>query len=226
MIPNPYFSNVPDLGDLELDYVVVENECPIVFFCKDKQDKLYFCNCVTMQNIQKWVITEIERKTIIKYFKGLISNYEIFKNSHHKVYVVTWNYGYKSENYKIVSSANVSDDDLPPKDSYLCADPGEYDDYIEILDNRSKNNYSKKRERLFTKYYEARFKEIVIEKSVITVDDLHESGFNSKYNSGFEFSKNITNTDTDNLKFSRKQYSYSTSKKNSSFVYRCLKAAS
>ena len=32
MIPKPYFSNVPDLGDLELDYVVVENECPIVFF--------------------------------------------------------------------------------------------------------------------------------------------------------------------------------------------------
>lgn len=29
MIPKPYFSNVPNLGDLELDYVVVENECHI-----------------------------------------------------------------------------------------------------------------------------------------------------------------------------------------------------
>lgn len=30
------------------------------------------------------------------------------------------NYGYKSENYKIVSSREISDDDLPPKNSYLC----------------------------------------------------------------------------------------------------------
>ena len=137
MIPKPYFSNVPNLGDLELDYVVLENECPIVFFCKDNQGRVYFCNCVTMQNIQKWTITRIDDETVIKYYNSEISNYEIFKNSPYDIYVATWNYGYESEIYKIVSSTEISDEDLPPKDSYLYLDTSLFDYFACRPDNSS-----------------------------------------------------------------------------------------
>lgn len=90
-----------------------------------------------MQNIQKWAITRIDDETVIKYYNSEISNYEIFKNSPYDIYVATWNYGYESEIYKIVSSAEISDEDLPPKDSYLYIDTSMLDYFACRPDNSS-----------------------------------------------------------------------------------------
>lgn len=146
-IPNPYFSNVPSIGDLEMDYIIVENDCPIVFICKDKKDQIYFCNCVTMVEIQKWLITRVNEDILKEYFNNKISNYQIFNNSKNKIFVVTWSYECLKENYKIVSNNNLNDDELPQKNSFLDAEPGEFDDYLNILKNRYISELTKSFER-------------------------------------------------------------------------------
>ena len=212
-IPNPYFSNVPCIGDLEIDYIIVENECPIVFICKDRNNDLYFCNCVTMQNVQKWAITKISKETIMNYFKNEISNYEIFKNSSHKIYIVTWNFGYKKENNKIVSSDKVLDDDLPPRDSYLYADEGEFDDYIELLENRDSFSSSLKIEQLILTDNLSQ----VVEKTLDFTDDFtsysHKNDSGIKYNSDVVLSKHFMSSRTrkslsSNVSYSSTEFSY------------------
>ncbi len=140
MIPTPYFSNIPNIGDLTIDYIFAELDCPIIFTCKDKNNKIYFCICVTMENIQKWAITKVDIDCLKNYFNNEISNYEMFVNSPNPIYILTWNYGCKKEDCKIVSSDMISDDDLPPKNTYINADDGEFDDYIQILNNRIEIN--------------------------------------------------------------------------------------
>ena len=136
MNPSPYFSNVLEIGDLTLDYVFAEQDCPIIFTCKDKNDKLYFCVCITMTNIQKWVLTKVSFNRLKDYINNRISSYDMFKNSENKLFVLSWNYGYSKENCKIITSEKVTDDDLPQKNAFLDAYDDEFNDYIEIVSNR------------------------------------------------------------------------------------------
>lgn len=61
MIPKSYFLNVPNLGDLELDYVVVENECPI----DTSEDGIIFELTIDEAN-REYIITSGDGKIIIK----------------------------------------------------------------------------------------------------------------------------------------------------------------
>ena len=211
MFPNPYFQNVPQIGDLIMDYVIVENECPIVFICKDKNDSLYFCNCVTMQNIQKWAVTKISKEILIGYFKNRMSNYEIFKNSLYNIYIITWNFGYERENYKIVSNDNVSNDDLPPKDSYLCAEDGEFDDYIELLNNRDLIIDSLKFEQLLATNPSSKIIKKTLDFTNVFTNISSKDSDDIKYNSGASLSKHFLNFITkrsldENVNYSFKGY--------------------
>lgn len=205
MIPSPYFSNVLEIGDLTIDYVFAEQDCPIIFTCKDKNDKLYFCVCITMTNIQKWVLTRISFNRLKDYIDNKISSYEMFKNSENKIFVLSWNFGYSKENCKIITSRDVTDDDLPQKNAFLEAYDDEFNDYIEIIRNRMIMN----KELSFIKRmcYLDQSSSINIKQPLIniafdedTVDKTLMNDTNSFYKTSIVFdTKSTTFTNTDNI---------------------------
>ena len=41
-IPSPYFKGIPQMGNLEMDNIFLENGYPVLFTCRNK-DKIYLC---------------------------------------------------------------------------------------------------------------------------------------------------------------------------------------
>ena len=46
-IPSPYFKGIPQMGNLEMDNIFLENGYPVLFTCRNK-DKIYLCICRTL----------------------------------------------------------------------------------------------------------------------------------------------------------------------------------
>ena len=126
-----YFKNIPEIGDLTLDYVFAESDCPIIFTLKDKKNKLYFCVCTLMTGRQVWVLRQVMPKEISRYINNEISSYDLFKKYHGGIYVLSWNYGYKQEQCDIFSSVLVPDEVLPQKDVYFYGSTEEMVDALE-----------------------------------------------------------------------------------------------
>ncbi len=139
-IPNPYFSNVPEIGNLSLDYVFAGQDCPIIFTCRDTKGNLYFCICVCMTKTQIWLLTKVSSERMVQYINNRISNNEMFLESKNKIFVLEWQPGMDTENCEITNSQDIEDDRLPPKKVYLDAYENEFDDYISVLFNREAFN--------------------------------------------------------------------------------------
>ena len=134
--PTPYFSDLPYIGDLKIDYVFAEFDCPIIFTCQNDDNDLFFCICICMDNIQKWLLTKVSFDKMFDYIKNNISNRDMFIKSDNKVYILSWNYGYIKEDSQLVSGNSLTDEELPPAETFLNAFNGEFNDYFDILKNR------------------------------------------------------------------------------------------
>ena len=78
-IPNPYFSNVPYIGDLTLDYILMEDGYPVLFVCKSNE-KYFLCVCRTLIPEQKWVVSEILFKDLVRLLQCDIDVYDAFSS--------------------------------------------------------------------------------------------------------------------------------------------------
>lgn len=116
-IPTPYFKNIPGIGDLEMDHIFLEDNYPILFICKNEEEKLYLCLCRTVVSEQKWLISEISLQTLEDLIYNNVSIYDAFKANNH-IYIIHW---HKTNQYKydIIPTANISDFDLPDKTIFL-----------------------------------------------------------------------------------------------------------
>lgn len=133
-IPKPYFENIPHIGDLELDYIFYDNGYPILFTCK-KDNLLYLCLCRTVVDEQKWIISEIDVEILEKLMKDEISIYDAFKAKGGRACIAIWSKENPIEEYMVLQSSQLSDEDLPENDLFL-DDEGESDEYLEMLKNR------------------------------------------------------------------------------------------
>ena len=79
-IPRPYFENIPQIGDLTLDYIFIENGYPILFTCC-KEEKLYLCLCRTIYEEQKWIISEISYDILTQLIRNELTLYDALKNN-------------------------------------------------------------------------------------------------------------------------------------------------
>lgn len=133
-IPNPYFSNIPQMGDLVLDYIFVEDGYPILFVCKS--DESYFlCVCRTLIPEQKWIVSEILFEDLKKLLKQEIDIHDAFisyKNG--KSCIVKWNKGVSKEQYQVMPTLNLDFNEIPEKGIFL--DEDEIGNYLERLENR------------------------------------------------------------------------------------------
>lgn len=121
-IPIPYFKNVPDIGDLKIKEVFVENGYPILFTCSSDNNDLFLCLCREIYGEQKWVISQVNDSLLHEMETGKISVYNVFKNNkNQKSFYVFWkNEDGKNTRYKILkSSCEIEDKDLPEKDFFL-----------------------------------------------------------------------------------------------------------
>ena len=133
-IPNPYFSNIPQMGDLILDYVFVEDGYPILFVCK--ADENYFlCICRTLRPEQKWVVSEILLDDLKKLIKGEIDIHDAFiSNKRGRSCIVKWSASIIKEQYQVIPTLSLDLNEIPSKGIFL--DEDETGNYLEQLENR------------------------------------------------------------------------------------------
>lgn len=103
-ISDPYFSNVPGIGDLNFDYCIVEYEVPILFICKDKQGKYYLCDCCEIRSKQEWLIVPVVIEDVLALFEKKITLKNFFKDRESLGYFGTYKIGWTKEKIKKVES--------------------------------------------------------------------------------------------------------------------------
>lgn len=121
-IPKPYFSDVPDFGDLVFEYCFVDDGYPLLFLCRNNQ-RLYICVCRTIKPEQKWVISEVNIDIILRMLRREISVYDAFKLLDKKSCIVKWSKEKPVEDYNILQTCELSDSELPKPSYYI----SEYD---------------------------------------------------------------------------------------------------
>lgn len=132
-LPDPYFKNVPVIGDLTLDYIIFEDECPILFVCKTAKNQLYLCDCCDTYQEQKWLIAPVTVSKLQQMLEDKITIREVFENAEDKCCVATWSRGDICEKYTILSAKHFLKEDLPEKGAYIEGEEGEYKEYLEFL---------------------------------------------------------------------------------------------
>lgn len=190
--PEPYFKNIANFGNLHLDYIFAEYECPILFTCIDNNKNLYFCDCVSMQGVQKWLLVPTDTKKIYDFIHNNISIRNMFLHEEN-VHVLTWHYGDDFEDYKKIRSALLKEDELPPPDTYLEADDGEFDDYYDQISNRKYMQGFFKREKMLSIFRQSLTQPCKLYYSVShTIKQNEEEQFGKPY--GSYISQFTTNT--------------------------------
>ena len=93
--PKPYFSDIPGVGCLDIDYIFFEAECPILFTCIDLEENLYLCICCDIRDEQRWIISPTTADKLIKLIKNKISLFDAFHSDF--VFVAVWKKDYQKE---------------------------------------------------------------------------------------------------------------------------------
>lgn len=133
-IPNPYFSNIPQMGDLILDYIFVEDGYPILFVCKS-YERYFLCVCRTLIPAQKWIVSEILLDDLKKLLKGEIDIHDAFiSNKNGKSCIVKWRPTAIKVKYRVRPTSSLNLNEIPEKGIFL--DEDEIGNYLEQLENR------------------------------------------------------------------------------------------
>lgn len=130
-IPKPYFPNIPQMGNLDLDYIFMEDGYPILFTCKNGKS-IYLCICRTLCPEQKWIISETNIEILRMMAKREISIKTAFKMMTGKSAIATWSKANLREAYSVFSTTDLSDSDLPRDSLYLNEDYAE--DALDYID--------------------------------------------------------------------------------------------
>lgn len=138
-IPNPYFSNVPQLGNLVLDYIFVDDGYPILFTCKNNK-ALFLCLCRSNNPEQVWTVAEITVETLRRMAHRDISIAQAFKEMQNgKACIVKWDKNNPKERYSVFTTSYLNDVDLPDANVFISKyDMDDAIDYVEALDFQNK----------------------------------------------------------------------------------------
>ena len=176
-IPNPYFKNIPKLGDLEMDNIFLENGYPVLFTCKNRE-KIFLCVCRTVIDIQKWVISEINIQILDDMINNVISIHDAFVKNNGYACIARWSKTNRHEEYEVIKSNMLSEKDLPEKDVFL-DDDGESLEYLDKVKNRINHHLESKMDSFFEG---EGFSSVSI--SQITINQLQKE-INEKFNEIF-----------------------------------------
>ena len=137
MKKEPYFEDVPCFGDLYLEKILFQDECPIFFtLCNSEGEQRFIGVCCEIRGEQRWLVATINTKTIIELLSDDITIREAFEADNQAYISIVWKPDYEKEKYKFYSRFDVPRNDLPSGGVHFQAE-GEFDDYIRLLKSLS-----------------------------------------------------------------------------------------
>lgn len=137
-IPKPYFKNVPNYGDLDMEQIIVEYLYPLLSVLKDHQNNRYVCMCFDTRGSQQWLIAPISTDNLVKLLNDKITLDYPFKKCKSKVIFAERNYETKLETFKLFSPESIPQEYLPEENEYLESEDDEWEEYINEIKSNEK----------------------------------------------------------------------------------------
>lgn len=130
-----YFSNIKDIGSLDIEEIICEYDFPVLFtLINNKSHKRYIAVCCDVVYEQRWIISPISVANIIKLLKDQIDIYSSFKTDLNAECIIAHWKKNEGMRYEYITCSKLADEELPLKGDFLEADDGEFDEYIKKLE--------------------------------------------------------------------------------------------
>lgn len=131
---NVFFNNIPNVGDLFLDKVLLEYELePVIFVCKDNCNNFFLCICDDFIDAKRsWIAVKITVEDLLDVINDKITLLTAFKKSEDKTVIIDYCPDKKTYNYCMMSFSDIDENELPYEDQYL-DEKETLDDYIDYL---------------------------------------------------------------------------------------------
>lgn len=136
-----YFENVAGIGDLYLEYVLLEFEAePILFTCVDRCGQLYICLCSEIREEQRWIVSGCTLTVLRKLLMQQCDIVSVFCQ-YAELTVIRRNIMGEEES-SVIGKASVDPLDLPESGVLLQGDLAAAVRYLEEKEYVGKNNKS------------------------------------------------------------------------------------
>ncbi len=146
-----YFNDLSGLGDLYIRSEYIYFEEPILFLCTNKRLQLFLCLCAEFRHEYRWIISEVEKRILLKMIRNEISIYEAIQKDRNLKYIVCWKQKMIKEELREVQFEQISKLDLPEQDVFLDASIEEQEKYVKELNeiySRWGNKYFRQMEHI------------------------------------------------------------------------------
>ena len=120
-------------GQLYMEKILVSFDVPVLFVCKDYENRKYLCLCVD-ESIGEYVIAELKINKLLDMINNKVTMEYTFRNCENKQLIIT-KYDYDNEkiNFIVQDSQNVSSDMLSTVGAFLELTNDLIKEYIELL---------------------------------------------------------------------------------------------
>lgn len=131
---NVFFNNVPNVGDLFINKVLLEYELePVIFVCKDSYNNFFLCICDDFIDTKRsWIAVKISVEDLLDIINNKITLLSAFKKSEDKTIIIDYYPNKKTYNYCMVNFSDIDEAELPCEDQYL-DEKETFIDYIDYL---------------------------------------------------------------------------------------------
>lgn len=143
-LPDPYFTNIPTIGNLSMDWVLVEYDYILLSVLKDTHDNKYLCVCYDTRGSQQWLITPVSIKHLMELFLNKRDVASVFKNRTTKI-MATLDYETRQETFELVEPDLVPAEAYPEDGIYL--DATEADWRYMVYTRNSRNSWENSPEK-------------------------------------------------------------------------------
>ncbi len=119
-----YFSDLPNIGNLFLEYTLYEYVEPVLFVCQDEHGNRWFCSCSRLS--EQWLVCKTDISTLLSVLKRKVSLDSVFRDNHSTV-CLQW------DGNQMHCSAKIPDDAYPKTGAILGLTDEQVSDYIDFL---------------------------------------------------------------------------------------------
>lgn len=131
---NVFFNNVPNIGDLYINKVLLEYELePVIFVCKDSYSNFFLCICDDfIDEKRSWIAIKILVEDLLDVINDKITLLSAFKKSENKTIIIDYYPDKNTYDYRMMNFSDIAETELPYEDQYLDEKENFYD-YIDYL---------------------------------------------------------------------------------------------
>lgn len=131
---NIFFGNIPNIGDLFINKILLEYELePVIFVCKDSYNNFFLCICDDFIDTNRsWIVVKLTVQDLLDVIKDRITLLFAFKKSDNKTIVIDYCSDKNTYDYHMIDFSDIDENELPYEDQYLNEKENLYD-YIDYL---------------------------------------------------------------------------------------------